>query len=106
MPPPPRAAEGRGSLLDANTVEVLGTDGSKRSLKAKEILIATGGSAVKLDIPGAVRASRHPFPACHATCDDTSLILKTFNNSFALCDGCEKDVPKTVARLVVLADTW
>eukprot|EP00873_Tetraselmis_striata_P007238 jgi/Tetstr1/427502/TSEL_017628.t1 len=54
--------EGRGSLLDANTVEVLGTDGSKRSLKAKEILIATGGSAVKLDIPGA----EHGITSDHA----------------------------------------
>eukprot|EP00191_Tetraselmis_sp_GSL018_P000584 CAMPEP_0177598696 /NCGR_PEP_ID=MMETSP0419_2-20121207/12521_1 /TAXON_ID=582737 /ORGANISM="Tetraselmis sp., Strain GSL018" /LENGTH=480 /DNA_ID=CAMNT_0019091227 /DNA_START=259 /DNA_END=1701 /DNA_ORIENTATION=- len=45
--------EGRGKLLDANTVEVTQPDGSKRILKAKHILVAVGGRAVKLDIPGA-----------------------------------------------------
>ncbi|KXZ52199.1 hypothetical protein GPECTOR_10g830 [Gonium pectorale] len=48
--------EGRGKLLDANTVEVTALDGSKRILKAKHILIATGGVATKIPIEGAEHA--------------------------------------------------
>ncbi|KAL4439500.1 hypothetical protein ABPG77_008829 [Micractinium sp. CCAP 211/92] len=45
--------EGRGVVLDPHTVEVRATDGSVRQLKTKNILIATGGRAVKPKIPGA-----------------------------------------------------
>lgn len=48
-------AEGRGIILDPHTVEVRAADGSVRQLKTKNILVATGGRAVKLPIPGAVR---------------------------------------------------
>lgn len=48
--------EGRGRLVDAHTVEVSGPDGSKRTLRAKNILVATGGYATRLDIPGAEHA--------------------------------------------------
>eukprot|EP00193_Tetraselmis_chui_P018236 CAMPEP_0177784728 /NCGR_PEP_ID=MMETSP0491_2-20121128/19888_1 /TAXON_ID=63592 /ORGANISM="Tetraselmis chuii, Strain PLY429" /LENGTH=476 /DNA_ID=CAMNT_0019305579 /DNA_START=143 /DNA_END=1569 /DNA_ORIENTATION=+ len=54
--------EGRGKLIDAHTVEVTTADGSKKTLKSKEVLIATGGSAVKLDIPGA----EHGITSDHA----------------------------------------
>ncbi|KAI8473138.1 MAG: hypothetical protein J3K34DRAFT_189860 [Monoraphidium minutum] len=48
--------EGKGVLKDAHTVEVEGADGSKRTLRAKNILVATGGYATKIDIPGAEHA--------------------------------------------------
>jgi len=41
--------------VDAHTVEVSSVDGKKRLLKAKHVLIATGGVVTKLKIPGAVR---------------------------------------------------
>lgn len=44
--------EGRGYLIDANTIEVELTSGGKKQLKAKNILIATGGYPSSLDIPG------------------------------------------------------
>jgi hypothetical protein len=47
-------AEGKGVISDKNTVEVSLTDGSKRTLKTKNILIAVGGGPTALDIPGAV----------------------------------------------------
>jgi len=37
--------EGRGRVVDAHTVEVTNADGSKRTLRAKNILVATGGCA-------------------------------------------------------------
>lgn len=49
------AAEGRGRLVDANTVEVALTSGGTRTLRAKHVLLATGGQPTRLDIPGAVR---------------------------------------------------
>ena len=52
--PPPPPAEGRGVLLDPHTVEVRAPDGSVRRLSAKNVLVATGGRAVKPAIPGAV----------------------------------------------------
>ncbi len=55
-------AEGRGTLVDANTVEVALTAGGTKRLRAKHILIATGGQPSKLDIPGAVRGSAAPLP--------------------------------------------
>ncbi|GLC44983.1 hypothetical protein PLESTB_001746700 [Pleodorina starrii] len=48
--------EGRGSLADATTVEVTGADGSKRRLRAKHILVATGGVVTKIPIEGAEHA--------------------------------------------------
>lgn len=45
--------EGRGIVLDPHTVEVRASDGSVRQLKTKNILIATGGRAVKPPIDGA-----------------------------------------------------
>lgn len=54
--------EGRGVVLDPHTVEVRATDGSVRQLKTKNILVATGGRAVKPKIPGAVGAGpARPF---------------------------------------------
>jgi pyruvate/2-oxoglutarate dehydrogenase complex dihydrolipoamide dehydrogenase (E3) component len=48
-------AEGRGRLLDAGTVEITLPDGGgTRVLKAKNVLVATGGAPSMLDIPGAV----------------------------------------------------
>mmetsp|Transcript_6869 Transcript_6869/g.13061 ORF Transcript_6869/g.13061 Transcript_6869/m.13061 type:complete len:501 (-) Transcript_6869:242-1744(-) len=44
---------GSGSLVDAHTVKVDHLDGTSTNVTAKNILIATGGTAVKLDIPGA-----------------------------------------------------
>mmetsp|Transcript_31804 Transcript_31804/g.38458 ORF Transcript_31804/g.38458 Transcript_31804/m.38458 type:complete len:484 (+) Transcript_31804:198-1649(+) len=45
--------EGIGRMKDAHTVELEQSDGSKRTMTAKNILVATGGVASKLDIPGA-----------------------------------------------------
>lgn len=44
--------EGYGKVLDPNSVEVTAADGSKKVLKTKNILIATGGRAFVPDIPG------------------------------------------------------
>ncbi|KAG2438516.1 hypothetical protein HXX76_005067 [Chlamydomonas incerta] len=48
--------EGRGALKDAHTVEVTGADGSVRLLKAKNVLIATGGVATGIPMEGAEHA--------------------------------------------------
>lgn len=58
--------EGRGAVLDAHTVEVRLVDGSVMHLRTKNILIATGGHAVKIDIPGAE----------HAITSDEALMLE------------------------------
>lgn len=48
-------AEGRGIIVDPHTVEVRAADGSLlRTLRARNILVATGSHAVKIPIPGAV----------------------------------------------------
>lgn len=57
--------EGKGIVIDPHTVEVRGVDGSVRQLRAKNILISTGGHAVKLNIPGAE----------HAITSDEALVL-------------------------------
>lgn len=44
---------GAGKLLDNHTVEITGQEGSKESVTARDILIATGGRAYVPDIPGA-----------------------------------------------------
>ena len=40
-------------VLDPHTVEVRGADGSVRQLRTRHILVATGGHAVKIPVPGA-----------------------------------------------------
>ncbi|OUS42079.1 hypothetical protein BE221DRAFT_202020 [Ostreococcus tauri] len=44
---------GSGKLIDKNTVQVTTPEGKTHTFKAKTILIATGASAFKPDIPGA-----------------------------------------------------
>ncbi|CAM6017421.1 unnamed protein product [Sphagnum balticum] len=44
--------EGEGKVLDAHTVALTTPDGEVKRFTAKHILIATGGRAVLLDIPG------------------------------------------------------
>ena len=46
------AYEGAGKLLDKHTVENLKADNTKEKVTAQNILIATGGRAVRPDIPG------------------------------------------------------
>jgi glutathione reductase (NADPH) len=58
--------EGRGAVLDPHTVEVRLVDGSVMHLRTRNILIATGGHAVKIDIPG----------AAHAITSDEALMLE------------------------------
>jgi len=58
--------EGKGVVLDPHTVEVQMTDGAVMRLRAKNILIASGGHAVKIDIPGAE----------HAITSDEALVLE------------------------------
>ena len=40
--------KGFGKLVDANTVEVTGEDGAKKTLKAQNILLATGSVPIEL----------------------------------------------------------
>lgn len=47
--------EGYGKILDPHTVQVTLPGGTARKLTTKNILIAVGGKATKLNIPGAVR---------------------------------------------------
>ena len=49
-------------------MEVREADGTVRQLRAKNIMVATGGHAVKIDIPGAE----------HAITSDEALVLDTF----------------------------
>jgi glutathione reductase (NADPH) len=46
------AYEGGGKLLDKHTVEITKADNTKETVTAQNILIATGGRAVRPDIPG------------------------------------------------------
>ena len=46
-------AEGRGTVVAPNAVQVQLPDGSTKILKTKNILLATGGYASKLAIEGA-----------------------------------------------------
>ena len=52
-------AEGRGSLVDAHTVEIKGIHGSTKRVTAKNILVAVGGYPNKLPIEGAVGLLRN-----------------------------------------------
>jgi hypothetical protein len=56
---PRAAAEGKGKIVDAHTVEVALPSGGSRRLTAKYILVATGGVATRLDIEGAVSHLMH-----------------------------------------------
>jgi len=70
--------EGRAKLVDTNTVEVTAPGGGKRLLKGKNILIAVGGQAVKLDIPGAE----------HGITSDEALALENFpTNEIVILGG-------------------
>jgi glutathione reductase (NADPH) len=46
--------EGAGRVIDPHTVEVQYPDGQAKRFTTRHILIATGGRAVLLDIPGKV----------------------------------------------------
>ena len=46
--------EGGGKIVDPHTVEVQETDGKSKRFTTKRILVATGGRAVLLNIPGKV----------------------------------------------------
>lgn len=69
--------EGKGSLVDAHTVKVSLPDGSEQLLKAKNILIATGGAPSKLDIEGAE----------HAITSDEALALENLPDKSVLIVG-------------------
>lgn len=61
----PLCAEGRGYLVDPNTVEVHLLDGTKQRLRAKNILVAVGGMPSKIPIEGAVGlASPRALTSC------------------------------------------
>jgi dihydrolipoamide dehydrogenase len=47
-----RHVEGKGSLVDANTVEVTKADGSKERITTKHIVIATGSVPARIPLPG------------------------------------------------------
>ena len=47
-----RIVRGEGQILEPGTVEILDTDGQKEIIKSKNIIIATGSSAMKLPLPG------------------------------------------------------
>lgn len=69
--------EGRGVVLDAHTVEVRAADGSVRRLRTRNILVATGGHAVKIPIPGAE----------HAITSDEALVLEELPGSSVVVIG-------------------
>lgn len=81
--------EGYGKIVDPHTVQVTMPDGTARTLTTKNILIAVGGKANKLNIPGAVRSLRaliiddDQLPTVHITQEhamisDDALVLDTF----------------------------
>jgi dihydrolipoamide dehydrogenase len=47
-----QSIEGTGRLTDPHTIEVTKADGSKQIVRAKQIILATGSSVMKLNIPG------------------------------------------------------
>lgn len=51
-----RHIEGTGAIVDQNTVEVTKTDGSTERIRAKNIIIATGSTPVRLPLPGIAEA--------------------------------------------------
>ena len=70
--------EGKGLVLDEHTVEVRCQDGSVMRLRAKHILVATGGHAVKLNIPGAEYA---------ITSDEALVLDKVAKESIVIVGG-------------------
>jgi glutathione reductase (NADPH) len=71
--------EGEGKVLDAHTVALTTPDGEVKHFTAKHILIATGGRAVLLDIPGKVGDSK-----------ETGLCF------YVMCVPCAKYLPRRV----------
>jgi mercuric reductase len=51
-PNPVQVAEGRATLVDAHTAEVVAPDGTARRLSGEQVLIATGSHSVIPDLPG------------------------------------------------------
>lgn len=47
-----RVVRGEGQIVEPGTVEILDAEGQKEVIKTKNIIIATGSSAMKLPIPG------------------------------------------------------
>lgn len=47
-----QTVEGTGKLIDAHTIEVTRADGSKDYVRGKNIILATGSSVMKINIPG------------------------------------------------------
>ncbi len=47
-----QSVEGVGKLIDPHTIEVSRPDGSKDLVRAKNIILATGSSVMKINIPG------------------------------------------------------
>lgn len=64
-------------ILDPHTVEIRASDGSVRRLSTKNILVATGGHAVRIPIPGAE----------HAITSDEALVLEELPGSSILVIG-------------------
>jgi pyruvate/2-oxoglutarate dehydrogenase complex dihydrolipoamide dehydrogenase (E3) component len=60
--------EGEGKVLDAHTVALTTPDGEVKHFTAKHILIATGGRAVLLDIPGKVGDSKETGLCFYVMC--------------------------------------
>lgn len=54
--------EGGGKIIDPHTVEVQETDGKSKRFTTNKILVATGGRAVPLNIPGKVLFFRRVKP--------------------------------------------
>ena len=50
--------EGLGRMLDPHTVEIVNSEGGVERYTTKYILIATGGRATLLDIPGKVKRTQ------------------------------------------------
>ncbi|KFM27223.1 Glutathione reductase, chloroplastic [Auxenochlorella protothecoides] len=70
--------EGRGVVLDPHTVEVRAADGSVRRLRTANILVATGGRAVKIPVEGKE----------HAITSDEALVLDEYpDTSIAVIGG-------------------
>ena len=66
-----RSAEGFGSFKDSHTIEVRLAGGGRRTVTARNVLIATGGTAFKAPIDGAVR---------HLCCSKDDLQVKAISN--------------------------
>jgi len=47
-----QSIDGTGRLTNAHTIEITKADGSRQTLRARNIILATGSSVMKLNIPG------------------------------------------------------